>query len=129
MKIQEMVDSYHESSGKVSDLARQLAFAGIAVIWVLRVGDDPGGLPFSEKLFFPLYLFALALVLDFLQYLYKTALWGSLNRKYWKRHQSNEVDVSISGLVNWPTHGFFWGKIFAVTLGFAELIAFIYSHL
>ena len=70
MKIHEIRDAYYEASGTVSDISRQLAFAGIAVIWVLKVGDGSGGIPFSSELVIPLYCFVSALGLDLLQYVY-----------------------------------------------------------
>ena len=66
MKICEMRSGYYEASGKVSELSRQFAFAGIAIIWVLKVGNDSGGIPFSTELVVPLYSFVVALVLDLL---------------------------------------------------------------
>ena len=47
MKIHELRSTYYEASGKVSDISRQLAFAGIAVIWVLRVEQLKGSDPFK----------------------------------------------------------------------------------
>ena len=125
MKIQKMLDSYEESSSRVSDLTRQLAFAGIAVIWVLRIGESSGGIPFTSQVLFPLYLLVIGLGLDFAQYLYKTILWGSLNWYYWKQHQSNDADVVVSGSWNVPTHILFLSNILVVSCGMVLLLIVI----
>lgn len=36
MTLSDYLASYYELSGKASDVSRQLAFAGIAVIWVFH---------------------------------------------------------------------------------------------
>lgn len=35
MKLSEIRDAYEEISGKLSDINRQLCFAGFAIIWIL----------------------------------------------------------------------------------------------
>ncbi len=124
-----MLEAYHEASSKTSEIARQLAFAGIAVIWVLKVGTDSGGVPFSVKLIVPLYCFSVALAADLGQYIYKTAAWWALNQYHWRKHKDNIVDVDVSSLVNFPTHILFWGKIVVVVYGYACLLFFIKSWL
>jgi hypothetical protein len=39
MKLQKARDTYYEYSGKLSDITRQLSFAGIAIVWIFRAGD------------------------------------------------------------------------------------------
>ncbi len=129
MKVHEMRDAYYEASGKVSDISRQLAFAGIAVIWVLKVGSKSGGIPFSTELVIPLYCFVAALGFDLLQYVYKSIVWAALNYYHWDRCKDNQAEIEVSEKVNWPTNAFFWGKVIAICYGYVELLFFIHSKL
>ncbi len=129
MKVHEFRDAYYEASGVVSSISRQLSFAGIAVIWLLRVGTNSGGIPFSSELLVPLYCFVSALGMDLLQYVYKTAVWGVLNHYHWRKHSDNDAEVDVSPKVNWPTNVFFWGKVALLGYGYWELLAFIQAKL
>lgn len=129
MLVKEFLSAYDESSGQVSDLSRNLAFAGIAVVWVLRVGTDSGGIAISEDLILPLYCFVAALIVDFAQYIYKTLLWGGMNWYFWNKHQDMEYSVEVSGWVNAPTHILFWGKITLVGFGFIVLLCYLNQYL
>ena len=129
MKISEMRSAYYEASGNVSELSRQFAFAGIAIIWVLKVGNDGGGIPFSTELVMPLYSFVAALALDLTQYIYKTVVWGAFNHFCWKKYHDNDADIKVSGIFNWPTIVFFWCKVIAIGFGYIQLLCFIHSKL
>ena len=41
MKLSEYANVYAEFSGKASDVARQLAFAGLALVWLFRESNGP----------------------------------------------------------------------------------------
>ena len=125
MKIYELRDAYYEASGVVSVISRQLTFAGIAVIWLLKVGSNSGGIPFSGELLIPLYCFVLALSVDLLQYVYKTIAWGSLNYIYWRAHKDNEAEIDVTPKINWPTNVLFWGKIALLGYGYLGMLVFI----
>lgn len=129
MKIYKMRSAFYEASDKASELSRQLAFAGIAVIWVLKVGNDSGGIPFSNELNTPLYYFVAALALDLMQYIYKTVAWGVLNHFNWKKYQNNDVDIKVSEKINWPTNLLFWSKVIAIGVGYVQLLLYIHSKL
>ena len=49
MKISKLREDYSKASAKVSELVRQLSFAGIAVIWILRTGEHAGGIKLLES--------------------------------------------------------------------------------
>ena len=78
MKLKDARDYYAFASGKTSDLVRQLAFAGIAVIWIFK-SDSPGGvIKLPGELLWPLGLIVIGLVADFLQYVAATICWGGV---------------------------------------------------
>ncbi len=129
MKIHELRDAYYEASGVVSAITRQLSFAGIAVIWLLKVGKNSGGIPFTSDLLIPLYCLVAALSVDYLQYVYKTATWGVLNHFHWRKYKDNVAEVNVSPKVNWLTNVFFWGKVAFLGYGYWALLIFTQGEL
>jgi hypothetical protein len=129
MKVSELRDTYYDATDKVSELVRHLSFAGIAVIWILKTGEHSGGLNYSHKLLWILILFVASLSCDVLQYVYKSIVWGSLNRHYWNIHHDNEADVRPSRKWNWVSIVLFWSKTVLVIVAYAFLMTFIYLQL
>jgi hypothetical protein len=73
VKIEKIKDEYYAASGTVSDLVRQFSFAGIAIIWVFKIGkEESGGISYSSEMSGTLIMFVAALACDLLQYIYKT---------------------------------------------------------
>ena len=129
MKISQIRGAYEDSTGKVSDIVRQLNFAGIAIIWVLRVGKESGGLEYSPILKWPLALFVASLTLDLLQYMYKSIVWGLLNTYYFRKLGDEEKDVEVSGMWNYVALVFFWLKTAVTISAYVCLLVFIYRQL
>ena len=129
VKIAELRDAYYEATDKVSELVRLLSLAGIAVVWILRTGDHAGGVNYSTELLRPLVLFVGSLSCDLLQYLYKSAVWGVLNRYYWCKRRDNEADVRVSPKWNWLALLFFWLKALLVIIAYVYLLIFMWWQL
>lgn len=125
MKIQELRASYYENSRQASTLARQLCFAGIAVVWIFNKDiNAPASLP--TQLVLPLICFVFALGLDLLQYLVGSALWGAFGeireKQLKERHAySPEANVHVPRWINWSAIVFFGLKNFATILGYILL--------
>jgi hypothetical protein len=129
MKLSEIRDCYYESSCKVSDIVRQLGLAGIAIIWIFKVGTESGGIKYSKELLLPLGVLIGSLALDLLQYVYKTALNGIANYYYYRKYHVSDVDVPYPEWWNWPSLVLFWCKIVSIFIGYILLLKFIYSQL
>jgi hypothetical protein len=129
VKIAELRDTYYEATDKVSELVRQLSFAGIAVVWILRTGEHAGGVKYSSELLRPLVFFVGTLSCDLLQYLYKSVVYGLLNRYYWRRHHDNKADVRVSPKWNWLTLVLFWLKVALVIIAYGYLLNFMWGQL
>ena len=125
MKISKIRESYEYFSGKVSEIVRQLNLAGIAIIWILRVGKDTGGVQYSPILKWPLILFILSLALDLVQYFYQSAVWGFLNTYYFRKHQDEDKDITVSGIWNYLALVFFWAKGAVTIVAYIFLFVFI----
>jgi len=124
MKLQEAKDNFYKSSGTLSELLRKLVFAGIGIIWILKVGDkDAGGLKFQKDLYLPLFLFTLSITLDVFQYVYKSTTWWLYYEFKHRAGVKDDADIDPSGLWNLPTFVFYYGKVLVGALGFIYLLA------
>jgi len=128
VKISEVKADYYEASSKVSDIVRQLSFAGIAVVWIFRVGDKAGGMRYTPEMVHPLGLFVISLGLDLFQYTYKTVALGALNYFSHKKHPDDETDIAYPSKLNWVTNILFVGKAGACILAFGFLLHLIYGQ-
>ena len=81
MTLKDAREAYYTYTGNVSELARQLSFAGIGVIWVFRSKEAPSGFVWDPSLRWTATLFVAALALDLLQYVYASLAWGVFHRQ------------------------------------------------
>ncbi len=118
MKLDESRTYYTRHSTSLSTVSRQLAFAGIAVIWIFVVKED-GQITINDQLIFPLVCFVIGLTFDLLQYIYASAAWGYFNRqKELDSNISKDTDFTAPRIINWPTIVFFWSKSISIIIGY-----------
>jgi hypothetical protein len=122
MKLKDARDAYDIFSGKLSDIVRQLSFAGIAVIWIFRVGHESGGIAYSTELLIPLGCFVLTLGLDFLQYLYASIAWSRFHRYKELSGVDNRAEFKAPAWLNIPTLFFFYSKAASIFVGYIFLL-------
>ena len=104
MNLSDARGHYEYHSGKVSEVCRQLGYAGIAVVWIFKV-DGVNAVP--QPLVLPTVMLVAALALDLLQYVYAAIAWGVLNRPVFRGGWIVKVKPGIrsSGRVagrSWP---------------------------
>jgi hypothetical protein len=128
MKISKIRDAVEEFSGKTSDQARQLAIAGIAVIWILRVGHETGNIKFSHSLLLPLGGFVVALGCDLFHYLYYTVVWSIINSILNCRYHNDNKEVSISGTVHLIPSILFYAKVILTVVAYILLLRYMASQ-
>lgn len=129
MNLSDYLTSYYELSSKASDVARQLSFAGIALIWIFHpIGADPVTLP--HPLLLPAGCFVLGLAFDLLQYFTGSLIWGAFHR-YWEKRLGAGSTQSLTAppYLNWPNLFFFWSKLALVLASYALLLDYILSTL
>jgi hypothetical protein len=129
IKISKIKEDYYDASGKLSDIVRQLDFAGIAIYWLIRVGKDTGGLTYSPSLRWPLALFIASLTFDLLQYFYKSVMLDLSNRYFYKKFKNEEHEVRWSKKRNWPTDFCFYSKSVFVIAAYGLLLKFMWQQL
>lgn len=108
----------NDATGKASDVARQLAFAGLAVIWILR---ESSGNPIGAVLLPAVAFFVVSLTLDLFQYVWCSFIWTMFYNYHFEIHKSDKTEIDIPGWVNWPAYGCFWLKIIALVVGWGCL--------
>lgn len=92
MNLKEIREAYEELSRKLSDVNRQLCFAGIALIWIFNATKNSISLP--KDLYLPMFLLVISLGLDIVQYFISTIFWyGYYLRK--KSHEFEDEKVKV----------------------------------
>ena len=75
MNISEYKKDSYEFSKSASELIRQFAFAGIAIIWIFK-NDNIQDHVLPSEVIIPLLLFLIALASDLFQYLIPSIIWS-----------------------------------------------------
>jgi hypothetical protein len=124
VKLSDARKAYYDLSGTGSTVARQLAFAGIALVWVFRApGEDTVVLP--AALWLPTIFLVSGLALDMLHYLCSAAVWGAFHRINEKRFPDEpDREVEAPHWLNWPALVAFWGKASSIALAYLLLLRF-----
>lgn len=92
-RLSEVEKTRNDATGRASDVGRQLAFAGIATVWLLR--DGTATRPISSQLFYALLFLSIALLIDFLQYAYCSRVWRKFYNEQYELHKSDDALVDI----------------------------------
>jgi hypothetical protein len=126
MKLSDYMRDSQEFSAKASDLSRQLAFAGIAIIWIFAKQDN-SSLTIPKELIRPALLFCISLALDLTQYVVLTAIWTLFHRHHEKKLAKVDDDPELVapvwfGNVGWV---FFWMKISVVATAYGFTLAYL----
>lgn len=89
--------AYYDSSGTTSSIIRQLALAGIAVVWLLAGGLQEDGVNLTQILLAAGLLIVISLFLDLAQYVWTTAclaVWVRLKEKK-ARNRLNDDNANV----------------------------------
>jgi hypothetical protein len=125
MKLEDIRDNYQYYSQKISDIIRQLGFAGIALIWIFKNVD--GNKQFiPSALMLPTLLIIISLGLDLFHYISGTLIWGIYNRIKELRDIKEDDEFLAPNYINWITLFFFWTKIIVMVVAFIFILIFLY---
>lgn len=130
MKLSEIRKDYEELSGLLSKLNRQLAFAGIGIVWLFRVTDAKGGTSIDPKMLTPILCFVISFAFDLLQYLWQSWVWYVF---YWfKRCCKGLKEDDETNEPEWPNviaWIMFTVKVGALMIAYIKLGLYLYSLL
>jgi hypothetical protein len=128
MTLDDLWSDVREYTGKLSDVARQAAYAGLAVIWIFKTGDA-GKYHLGPSLVWAGALFVTALGCDMAQYAVAIVL-----RWRHARHIETIKGVDYSGkelglparINRWP-YALFGMKVVVVAIGYAMLLCYLWG--
>jgi hypothetical protein len=115
-----------DASDKASEINRQLAFAGIAIIWVFKIDAGGGRQIVPYELFLPGLLLVIGLGLDLLHYVLKSEIWYRITRKHEK---ADSLNFPVAPWVNYPGDILYWLKILATVSAYVLLVRFLVRQL
>ena len=132
MKLSEAKAAYYAQSGTASTVARQIALAGIAVVWLFNAPVGPERIALPEELVLVALLLVITLALDLLQYVLASLIWSVFARRL--EHQMShcleeDPEGPASPFLNWPALGCFWAKMLVVILAYWLLARFLFKQL
>lgn len=130
MKLEGIRDQYYFYTSKASDLTRQLAFAGLAVVWIFRVEQSSHA---TRLMASPTIFLIIALLFDFLQYFYGATfyhlVYESRERKKRRENLGNDHNFKIDLAMIRPMDCLFYLKAVAVTAAYVILFAQLFKNL
>ena len=129
MNITTVRNDYDYHSGKVSDITRQLNFAGIAIIWLFKIGESHHVFVLPNTLLYCLVLFVFSLSFDLLQYLYYSFVWSFLARLKERKGLDKKIEFKVSRSIHWIPLTFFWGKAIICIGSYGILISYIIKRI
>ena len=127
MILQDAKTAFYEASDTLSENTRKLLFAGIAIVWIFKSGDKTAaGIGFSSSLILPLAAFVVGLVLDMLQYLYKTIVWWLYYNYKHRKKFADEAQIVPPSMINVITFVFFYLKVAVCAWGYFYVLKYIW---
>ena len=110
-------------TGKLSDINRQMALAGIAIIWIFRTTDQSNLIP--DPLKPALSFLVLSLVVDLAHYLYGSIVWSSYVRYH--EHRKTKSKEEIEPHIVWKliTYVFLLLKVTFLIIAYLRLMYFL----
>jgi hypothetical protein len=120
---------YRISTETLSSLVRQLAFAGIAIVWLFSDTENLRAVSIPDDLTRAAILIVAALSSDFLQYVYRSAAWGIINRRRELGRLFAREGGPFPSWINWPSLAFFWGKVVLLVAAYVQLFIALWGDL
>lgn len=124
LKLADIRDNKEYYEGKTSDLVRQLSFAGLGLIWILK--DVNNMLP--RMLILAAIFIIITLFLDILQYIASSVIWGRVFRAYDRSNKQLDDECKVYSLVNTLGYVCFWAKVMSLTISYVTVFRFLYER-
>ena len=128
MKLAEYKSDFYHFTGKLSDINRQIAFAGIALIWIFKKTNGTQ-ITICDELELPAILLAVGLGFDILQYIYQSITWAIFYRYHEKKNSNPDLDILASPVLNYPSWTFFILKVLSVIVSYVFIVKYLIENL
>lgn len=122
MTANDYKETYEGATDTLSQINRNMALAGVAIIWMFTKTDS--GVDIPKPLLWPAILLVSSLSLDVLQYVWKTMTFYILFRRREKNEKNEKKQQGHSIWLVRPIWGIFWLKIIA--MGWAYVLIFMF---
>jgi len=106
-ELSEYKKDYYAFTGKLSDINRQIAFAGIAIIWIFKTSTKTG-FKLDDNLIAPAIFIVLGLAFDMFQYIYQSLTWTIFYTFYKRKGVTEDFEVDSPEYLNWISWVFFF---------------------
>lgn len=130
MKLSEIRKDYEELSSLLSKYNRQLAFAGIGIVWLFRTTDKTGNTSIDSGMLMPVFCFVISFAFDLFQYLWLSLAWYIYY--YWGRKCKGKAEEDEMCEPEWP-NVIAWLmyvlKVIALIAAYIYLGVYLYSKL
>jgi hypothetical protein len=127
-KISEYKEDYYLFTGKLSDINRQIAFAGIAIIWVFKKSEN-SQFQIEVDLILPSILIVCSLAFDMFQYIYQSIAWSIFYSHHNRKHKNEDKKIESSERMNYPSWIFFSTKVILVLIAYVKIFMFLLEKL
>lgn len=130
-KLKDYLDDFDTYTSKASEVNRQLAFAGIAIIWLFKNPEGNKSL-FTHELITPLFCLIISLSLDLFQYLLGSIIWGiffEIKERQINKGEIKDNDIKANRILSYAITFFFVLKIIAMCIAYYFLLAYLLPKL
>lgn len=126
MTLDDLWSDVRELTGKLSDVTRQAAYAGLAIIWIFKTGDA-ATYHLDRGLIWAGVLLALGMTVDLAQYACNAALrWFNARREEEIRGVDYEgKDLTLPERINRIPYALFVLKVALVAAGYVVLLTYL----
>ncbi|NRD24877.1 hypothetical protein HNV10_16605 [Winogradskyella litoriviva] len=123
-KLSEFKEDYYFFTGKLSDINRQIAFAGIALIWVFKKGENTE-FQIDNELILPAIFIVGALAFDMFQYIYQSVVWSIFYTRKNRKNKSEDKKIKSPEYLNYPSWVFFFIKVILVLIAYWKIFDYL----
>lgn len=133
IKVGDIRDAFFKASGTLSNINRQIAFAGIGIVWIFV--EVKTNIIIDKFLAKAIVGFIVSFILDISQYAYKSILFQIFLRYYEitakKKDQKNILEKTVEYHNGWnvPTWIFFAFKVIATIIGYKYILLFLINRI
>lgn len=130
-KLKDYLCDFDTYTAKASEVNRQLAFAGIAIIWLFKNPEGNKYL-FTHELITPLFFLIISLSLDLFQYLLGSIIWGiffEIKERQIDRGKIKDNDIKAKRILSYAITFFFVLKIIAMCIAYYSLLSYLLPKL
>lgn len=126
-KIEDYLEEFYTFTAKASDVSRQLALAGIAIIWIFK-NPDGSDKVIPQELTKPTFFLVSSLGVDLIQYLVGAIIWGLFfEYKEWQvnKKKVENKNITAPNLFSWTITSLFFIKIALMLTAYIYLFDFL----